>query len=1167
VIRAVVAAALGALVAGCGDTTSTTLTQLNLDRPVDIAFACYGGLRLTGGQAATPGQQVIPTAQPSTWCDLRSSQVSPPNKPDNSPGDLPVPPGQETIDSIAVNPPNWYGFILQSASGTVALSSFPAQPSDRFPTTPAEQVQVLDADGLTPGKNAISVGEDPVAIATDASGCFEVVANAGSCDLSVLDVNSAVAAATDSSLQVKVDRVPVKNKAGAAILSRPAAMVAQPGSTVVGNACPVPSATTPPDLVYIAYPSCHLVAAVDISTGSGVVVGGVQYSASGVPVVLSGAALDSVSCPAECSGAVDPQRMTPRPVALDLKFDPLSATTSGVAPGTSATRIAVGAENSASLAIIELGPDALPQSVSQIALENKTTTLGVTAVSLSPVIQMGGTNGIDDVRSPGGPGQYIYAVASDNTVRVADVLTVRDECDTQVDGRLVRGITRVAALQCFAVHDPAKPSRRPGARGPGIELLDDSVPTSVAIVRGNRAPATDTTTGLPLSQPGTLVGYFAIITTSSGRSYVVNVDDDSAPDTFMSNEAPTDPALDPQHYPASALATAPALIMAHQLRDALGNRGAAAASDDLCGDRSAVINGGPHITTIPARTLPAGTLPADYAREMPALHQVGCKTPTGLLLKEVSELQFGAPVDVRDQAYPDLRSVASEAWTLTWEGPLSANNSPLSLTTIDGPQVRSGTMQVDKTGMRLIERTRPFCEMGVEPFDIVQFRGCNPANGNTDCPSDYTCYVHPNSKVSGLGSCMRSDEAERLATACFDFLATFRRYTVGKVDSGALTLLPRKHELYATPINGCVDDAQCDGLARYVADRNPAADHYTANVTTWECRTDDQRAPINPDPAANKRCIQTCGFHSPDRDQPGYDGLERDADCTSGTICVGATAAGARGTCMESVLPPQSCVNGPQMFDVRASEAFTVIGSTSGYLHPIIEQGGTCCRAGAPGCGQPSDVPLASRLLLGRIPLKAPACDPTADPITGALPGGGFEPNPCSTTLVQTEQVPKYDPPIPVDSRCSELSVSGMGMPDSSLKLADRTAAAIKFSNRQMSLHLVDPTYPGDMVFSDGKSCVQDRRGTFDQVSLIPPGATPTAIGYQLGFDQKAGFTPMTLPGLSPAYPIKVVRGPSDSIWVLDAGDVLSSILGVSSTRGQVFRVESINVNAIHLLQ
>ena len=54
------ACAAGVLLAGsCGDTTTTPPNQLNLDRPIDIAFACYGGLRITNGQAASPDQAVV----------------------------------------------------------------------------------------------------------------------------------------------------------------------------------------------------------------------------------------------------------------------------------------------------------------------------------------------------------------------------------------------------------------------------------------------------------------------------------------------------------------------------------------------------------------------------------------------------------------------------------------------------------------------------------------------------------------------------------------------------------------------------------------------------------------------------------------------------------------------------------------------------------------------------------------------------------------------------------------------------------------------------------------------------------------------------------------------------------------------------------------------------
>ena len=1158
------------LAASCGDPTDTLLTELNLDRPVDIAFACYGAMRITNGGDGSADDVITTTAQPRESCDDVSPQLTL-----AADAEQPHPKGQQKIGDVDLGTPVWYGFILQSASGTVALASWPSKSSETFAVGDA---QILDADPLTPGKNAISVGEDPVAIATDRSGCYEVTANAGSCDLSLLDVNSAIVASTaPSSARIRVDRIPVMIGTRP-MLAKPAAMLAElaqpaidrdPATEPVGTVCrrTADDHLSPSGIVYIAYPGCHLVAAVDMSSGvAGQVVGGVQFSAAGVPAILTPDALANLSCASECTGELPAPGI--RPVALDVRFDTNLASGSAASP----RRLAIGAENSGSLTMVELGRDYLPTSVSQLALEDTSPTksLGITGVSLSPRIGMGGTMGdFDDTSSAGGPGQYVYAVASDNTVRVADVLDPahEKECDTQVDTRFARSIRSVPQLQCLPIGTP----RRSGAHSPGIHLPDDSVPTSVAIFRGRTSKLSTNTTDFPTT-PTEMVGYFAMISSSSGRSFVVNVDDDFGPDVFSD---------------ANPVATSPALVMAHQLRDNYGDRGAAVVDATKCTSidpTGVVLSGGPRSSALPTRNIPTGTLPAEYATEMPALRQVRCDGPdTAAAGLAVSELSFNAEPDtvppsgampptlpaksggVRDVAYPDLRNITNETWTMTWEGPLSLSASPSSLITVDGPQVRSAQMVVDSNGMRLLDQTQPFCEMGVERYDIVQFRGCNPANGNTDCPSGDVCYVHPRSKVSGVGSCMPVGEADRLSNACFDFLATYRRYTVDHANADQLRLLPRKHELYATPINGCdlaVPD-QCNTLARYVAKQNAAADPFVERQTEWSCQTDPQRAPINSDPALNNRCVQTCAFHSTDEQlkasgDPRYDGIDRDADCAAGTICVGATSGAgggvaARGTCMESVLPPPACVTGPQMFDVRASEAFTVIGSASGYIHPIVKQANGSCGPDTSAAAQAAAG--ARRIQIGRVPLKAPACDPTADPITGALPGGGFEPNPCSTTLEQADVQRNYAAGALQAMLCDNLDTANPAI------LVPRTADAIKFSNRSMTVHLVDPTYPGD------EFCPQDRLGTFAGVSFIVPGASPTATGYQLSFDQRAGFSPMVAPSLSAAYPVKVVRGPSESIWVLDDGDVLPTVLGVPATRGQVFRVESVSITTVNLLQ
>jgi hypothetical protein len=261
------------------------------------------------------------------------------------------------------------------------------------------------------------------------------------------------------------------------------------------------------------------------------------------------------------------------------------------------------------------------------------------------------------------------------------------------------------------------------------------------------------------------------------------------------------------------------------------------------------------------------------------------------------------------------------------------------------------------------------------------------------------------------------------------------------------------------------------------------------------------------------------------------------ADCIGGTVCQGAGTAGTKiGFCMEGIAPPQACVNAPQRYEVRAGYAFTVAGTRSGYAHSTIQQNGTCVKRSA---GDPA----FHRFDVGRIPLKAPACPADADPVTGfSATLNGFEPNPCSTTVANTDVVPRYVP----GSQCV--------LDDPPTALAERQAPAIRFRNRSMTLTMVDPTYPGDSK----TGCLLDRQGALTGV--------PTVFSnYQLAFTVNAGFVPVVVP-VAPAFPVKVLRGPTNSVWIVDEGDFLSTSVAQSSTRGKVFRVEAHALGIINLM-
>ncbi|HEY0249942.1 MAG TPA: hypothetical protein VGC41_00360, partial [Kofleriaceae bacterium] len=280
----------------------------------------------------------------------------------------------------------------------------------------------------------------------------------------------------------------------------------------------------------------------------------------------------------------------------------------------------------------------------------------------------------------------------------------------------------------------------------------------------------------------------------------------------------------------------------------------------------------------------------------------------------------------------------------------------------------------------------------------------------------------------------------------------------------------------------------------------------------YSCAVDTARAPelaadgVSP----MKRCIETC---------------ESDADCDTGAVC-------DTGVCYDGVIPPQSCVNAPQRYELRASEAFTVVGSASGYHHDIVADATGAC------IHDPS--PTASRYKQGRIPLRAPACDPTANPLTGQLADGTFEPNPCSLVTDQYEVQNNYAAGTCVATSPATTTVH-------------RDAPAIRFRGPGMTLTLVDPTYPGDLT------CIGDRMGGLGNIPVTPPL-------FQMTVRLLSGFLPLAIT-TGAAYPVKIRRGPGESVWVMDEGDYLSNTLSLPSTRGKVFRIESQSIGVINVLE
>jgi hypothetical protein len=1088
-LRPIILCAALAASAACGDTGSSATTPLNLDRPVDVAFFCHGGLRIIG-DTPRPGEVADPltvTSQPLESCRIQSMWAPE--------GERPTPPvGQEQLP----NPDNpnttlgpslveYFTFILESGPGTVAIARFDtAHPS----TFSGIEVNLFDADELTPGYNSITVGSLPVAIGSDRAGCHAFTANAGSCDLSLIGVNSFVD--EDPTTKPEITRVTVVNSLGEPVLARPAAMIAEPPEPgqPIGVECPA----EPEGLAYIAYPDCHLVAAVRVATGT--IERAIRFNPDGTTEIVPDG---NVSCPAQCGGG-GTFVAGERPVALDIAYDGRVDT----------RRLVIGAEDSAQVTVVELDADYLPLSFTRVALEGD---IGVIDVAMSPQIGMGGSSGlIDDGGAAGGQHQFDYAVATDATVRVADVFGTSVECDTQVDPRYLRGVADIGRLACLPVGDLATPPRRAGARGPGIELSNDGIPRAIAIApvqqfdgeQGVVVPPTE-------PAPTALVGYFGFVTSSTGETFVINIDDDGYVDFWD----PTNP-----------LGTMIAHVMPHQVRDRTGLRNDSAFNDFTtpiwdCSDEGSTGGGGPHLIgdedgdgSLQLQDFDEVTSVKSYV--MPGVRNVFCEDDEDALEEgagsrntpeDVAELAFAAEVDPRDLAFPDLRANRSdETWTFTWEGPLSRDDADQA---IDGPSVRLGIVERDGNLLQITDATRPFCSIGVERFDIAVLTGCDPELGDAQCGVGQTCYTHPDSTVA-TGACLRADEADILAATCRDYLVSLRRYSVSSTKAGEIRIMPRRRILRTTPIEGCTSDTQCADLAVEQA-RLASPDHPVDwlpdpdnPIRTFSCGLDPTRG--GPD-----RCMMTC---------------EDDTGCDDGTRC-------SNGWCVEGVIPPEECLPGVQRFQLRGSDALIVVGGLTGHLHSIIED---------PTTGECVPDPAAHPLMIGRIPLDPPPC-------LGDDDYTQLSPNPCSVTVEHVGMEPEF-------TFNEDTQTCTGGDPtepeDNPLVFVTRDAPAIRFKNPALTFHLVDPWYPGDL------NCRGDRLGGM----MLPV----VRSGFQLQLRIVAGFASQQITAPS-VFPINVVRGPEDSIWVIDEGDNVPDILDSSSTRGQVFRIDPQKLGAVNVVQ
>ena len=834
-IAVITSVILAVAAASCSETVLAPRV-LTLDRPSAVSFGCYGNM------IDSAGEQVV-SAMPVHACSTWATGVPP-----------------EGQDALPVDSrPTTFGFILQKAQGSVVLTGFEVL---------AASWLLADADPLTPRINPVPVGILPVDIATSPQGCHFATANSGTCDLSVVPVESVVSNAQ----RPIVLRQSIIDAAGDSIDARPHAMVGDDAALAVGEVC-----TREPDswLVYVAYPDCNAVAAIDVATGQAVAA--VQFDEAGVPTITDG----TLNCTsAGGCGTIVPadDSVAPRPTVLELAVERDPDT--GV---ETLRRLYIGAENSPDLTIVDLDDGHLPASTMTLPLEGD---VGVMAMAASEQITFSGGNQF----------RFVYAATTDGTIRVADVGNGITECETQGDTRYLHSVTDLSFLPCMPVLDPRTPPRRLDAVSPGIQVIGDAVPMDIAFVE------IDNSTDDVL--PTNFDGHFAYIPLSTGQMMVVNVFDRS----YAENIGPF------ETQPGSAgyvpFAEEISLALPHRIRDTGTLRtklwdpspdadGSCQSPDNTVASSAAF---GPRLSSVVDASLATGVFDESKRHLLPSMREVTCEPAEGQLAL-VSELSITADPDTRRLAFPDWTSVpGDEQWLVRWEGGL--HDARFGLASFAG-------------GFALRDSAAPFCRLGVEQFDTVRLVGCDPNLGGADCGLGETCFVHPDTPA-GLptGLCFPVDRAGELSGACRNTLTTLRSYSVRKVDAGRLELAESRRSLRSTPLDGCIDNAHCDALwereTALILDKHPSqvvpGDFDAFLRPTFSCEPDPGSASTAP------RCMMTC---------------QENADCGSGFSC-------SQGYCVRGQIPPAECVASPQRYQVQGKDAFVVVGSRSGYRHNRI---------------------------------------------------------------------------------------------------------------------------------------------------------------------------------------------------------------------------------------
>jgi len=765
----------------------------DLNRPTDIAFVCLGAFG-TPGTDADGG----PTETGPFTVTGRSMKAC--HRP-------PIDDNRDPTQTAASIHNRTYAFVPNSASGDLSVVD-------------ADTWRLVDMDKSTSGFGRVPIGSLPEQISATTDGCRLVTANRGSCDLTLINPSALLAstfASQYNSATVDVaipsgnglQRITPRLGDGTLLRAAPYEAVFLPrktaglddNMTAAANLCPTDgNAPAEPWRAVVTFPSCDLVALIDLPSGNIVTSAKVKPSATpndkdpAKRIVFEDAGT-SPSCPIDCSGgAAAPDGSAPDSGASDG-----SGTGGGGAAGTGTggggtggagtggagtgggTSAPSGTFAPTSIAIVPDGKHAyvslsLAPAILSFSLTSSTFT-SLPSVALQQTeagsnrIRLGIDPWADDptgnypgkfISAPGKNQAYLYVIARDGSLRIIDVFSpgYETECETNFDPL---SATTKANPSTYSPSNNCIPydrdNRRPYSADSTAGLRFPAIPVDVAAANLSGDSGEDTVNG----------GYAWVLTTS-GTIYLVNVSPTQrrikavvhtnqtelfgtsvASDAFVykSGPDPSNLVLESTPFP-------------NQPRD----RNVISYSVSL--DPTL----GPTRLDLPPQQLPTGPYIEPYwtqGTEQDATALDNHPRPTYVF-------------------FPDRNAAIQQGWDVTWQG------------TVVSPRY-SGMLN----GAVLTDGGGQFCTSGVLAGDLVTLRGCTT---DADCPLGLVCNRDQSlDQVPGgltvTGMCMSANLIASDGPACAKFASTARRYEIETSSETVLTLKPHLDEIVRSSITPC----------------------------------------------------------------------------------------------------------------------------------------------------------------------------------------------------------------------------------------------------------------------------------------------------------------------------------------------------------------------------